>query len=137
MGTGTFVPIKRFWLSSEKCPFESSLQVAHQTIHEIEGKYKYALDLLKRYAKKVYIFLPCLAKIAISSSRNQNPPLTEPFGIVKIKGSLHRLNLRVGSRDLMGLDTLVKRVGRICAGAFGNCFYDGRWDVISLERARE
>ena len=83
---------------------------------------KWVLDLLQSYAEKGEVFLLCLAEIAVCSARNQYPPLAKPFGAVEIQGSLHGLNLRVGSGDLLGLlDGLARRVGWECAFIIDDC----------------
>ena len=64
--------------------------------------------------------------------------MTEPLCAVEVQGSLHRLNLRVGSGDLHGnLDGLIRRFGWEYASLIDGCFErDGR-DIVSLERICE
>jgi hypothetical protein len=105
---------------------------------EINEGHKWVLDLLQRDAEKICILLPCLAKIAVCSPRNQYPPLTESFGTIEIQGSPHRLNLRVGSGNLCRcLDALNRRVGKKRAAVFDDCFERNGGDIVSLERVRE
>jgi len=60
------------------------------------------------------------------------------LGAVEIQGSLHGLNLRVGSGDLLGhLDGVVRRVGRGCASIIDDWFGGDGGDIISLERICE
>ena len=100
-----------------------------------EGKNEWALDLLERYAKKICVFLPCLAEMAVCSPRNQYSPLAEPLDTVEIQRCLHRLNLRISCGDFLWYINIPSRwVGQERVTVCDSCFDDSRGNIVSLER---
>lgn len=87
-------PFKRFWLSLEKCPCESSLKFDRCEVDlYLIYCFWYVLDLLY-YDLEYFHILPLLPQMFLHLGRKKHPPVSETSDIIEVQGCLEGLHGR-------------------------------------------